>query len=74
LNITVRLFASLREGRFVSRLIPIADGSAVRDALILTGVSINETAVLFVNGRHALPETLLAEGDSLGVFPPVGGG
>jgi sulfur-carrier protein len=74
MTITIKLFASLREGRFEADKRALSEGATVRDALDLIGVSAAEAAVLFVNSRHADPERLLADGDSLAVFPPVGGG
>ncbi|HAE22695.1 MAG TPA: molybdopterin synthase sulfur carrier subunit [Spirochaetaceae bacterium] len=74
MTITIKLFASLRQGRFESESRALAEGSSVLDALELVGVSAAEAAVLFVNSRHAGPKHILAEGDSLAVFPPVGGG
>ena len=74
MTITIKLFASLRQGRFDTESRVLSEGATVRDALDLVGVSVAEAAVLFVNSRHADPEQPLAEGDSLAVFPPVGGG
>ncbi|MFH2113950.1 MAG: MoaD/ThiS family protein [Spirochaetota bacterium] len=74
MNTTIKLFASLREGRFDSRPCDLAAGATVQDALDFAGVSAAEAAVLFLNGRHTQPEHPLTEGDSLAVFPPVGGG
>ena len=73
-NITIKLFASLRDGRFDIQRCDLADGSKVQDALARSGVAITAAAVLFLNSRHAQPDSLLAEGDMLAVFPPVGGG
>ena len=71
---TIKLFASLREGRFDSRPCDLSDGATVQDALDSLDISAAEAAILFLNGRHTRPEQALAEGDSLAVFPPVGGG
>ncbi len=71
---TIKLFASLREGRFDSRPCNLAEGATVQDALDSLGISPAEAAILFLNGRHTKPEQVLTEGDSLAVFPPVGGG
>jgi sulfur carrier protein len=71
---TIKLFASLREGRFDSRSCELADGATVQDALNSLEISAAEAAILFLNGRHTQPEQGLTEGDSLAVFPPVGGG
>lgn len=31
-------------------------------------------AIILVNGRNAVPQTLLSEGDRIAVFPPMTGG
>jgi sulfur carrier protein len=74
MTITIKLFASLRQGRFENASRDLPKGATVRDALGLAGVSAAEAAVLFVNGRHAAPDGALSDGDVLAVFPPVGGG
>ncbi len=74
MTISIKLFASLREGRFDADTRALNEGATVRDALDLIGVTAAEAAVLFVNSRHTDPERPLADGDSLAVFPPVGGG
>jgi molybdopterin converting factor small subunit len=70
----MKLFASLREGRFEMQPFTLPDGANVGDALARSGVPPTAIAVLFLNGRHAQTDSLLAEGDTLSVFPPVGGG
>ena len=30
--------------------------------------------LIFINGRKCPPDTVLKEGDRIGIFPPVGGG
>ncbi|OHD81582.1 MAG: molybdopterin synthase sulfur carrier subunit [Spirochaetes bacterium RIFOXYC1_FULL_54_7] len=71
---TIKLFASLREGRFDSHPCELAEGATVQDALDSANISAAEAAILFLNGRHTQPEHLLTDGDSLAIFPPVGGG
>ena len=74
LAITMKLFASLRAGRFEIQQFTLDDGANVGDALARSGVPLTAVAVLFLNGRHAQADSRLAEGDTLSVFPPVGGG
>lgn len=33
-----------------------------------------EVKLVFINGRKAGPDTVLDDGDRVGIFPPVGGG
>lgn len=74
MKITVRLFASLRTGRFDSAVLELPDRSNVAAALAASDVPESEAAIMFINSRHALPESALCDGDALAVFPLVGGG
>lgn len=72
--IKVKLFASLRTGRFDIADRACSEGSAVRDVLREISVPEKEAAIIFVNGRHAEPGAELKDGDTLSVFPLIGGG
>ncbi len=72
--VTVKLFASLRAGRFDGAVFELPDGAVIGTALAAAGVSEREAAVIFLNARHSLPPTALADGDLVAVFPLVGGG
>jgi molybdopterin converting factor small subunit len=74
MRIKIKLFASLRAGRFDSADRDFPAGSAVRDALREIAVPEKEAHIIFVNGRHAEPGAVLKEGDTLAVFPLIGGG
>ncbi|HUW40572.1 MAG TPA: MoaD/ThiS family protein [Rectinemataceae bacterium] len=74
MRVTLRLFASLRTGRFDEAEFELPPAATVGEALDAAGVPRLEAAIVFVDGRHADFDHPLAEGDSLGVFPPIGGG
>ena len=74
MRIKIKLFASLRQGRFDSADRDLKDGSAVRDALREIAVPEKEAHIIFINGRHAGPGDALHDGDTLSVFPLIGGG
>ena len=74
MRLNVKLFASLRDGRFDERDLEFAEGSRVRDVVKTSGIPEGEVAVIFINARHAELETVLRDGDRLSIFPPVGGG
>lgn len=74
MQITLKLFATLRDGRFESAPFELPEGALVSDAIEAAGVPPKDAAVVFVNGRHADPETPLSPGDAVAIFPPVGGG
>lgn len=74
MTITVKLFVSFREGRFGERELSYADGCTAGEVLQDLGIAEAEVGVLLVNGRHILSSQTLADGDTLSVFPLIGGG
>jgi molybdopterin converting factor small subunit len=72
--VTVRLFASLRTGRFDEAELELRPAATVGEAVDAAGVPRSEAAIVFVNGRHANFDHPLAAGDALGIFPSIGGG
>lgn len=74
MKLAVKLFATLRLNRFDQKSLDLPDNSAVKDVVNLLEIPEKEAAILFINSRHAQLETILHEGDTLAIFPPVGGG
>ena len=74
IRITVKLFATLREGRFEVLERRFAEGVTIGDVLRELVIPEKQATLILVNGRHAELTTRLAEGDVLAIFPPVGGG
>lgn len=74
MQVTVKLFASFRTGRFSSMPQEFSPGTTAGDAVRILGIPEAEVGVLLVNGRHVELDHGLAEGDTLSVFPLVGGG
>lgn len=74
MKIEMRLFATLREGR--GKVIPMEapEGARVGEMTDSLGILREEIAILLVNGRDATVDRILADGDAISVFPPVGGG
>jgi molybdopterin converting factor small subunit len=76
IEITVKLFAQYREGRFKveKKIYPqgISAGEIVKD------IGINEEdlpiGVLMINGRHVGKDHILQDGSIFSIFPKVGGG
>lgn len=50
------------------------EGTTVADLLGLLNIPSDKARIIFVNNIHAKKETVLKEGDRVGIFPPVGGG
>jgi molybdopterin converting factor small subunit len=74
MKITVKLFATLRKGRFDADSLDCPVGTRVQDIVRQLAIEEKDAAIIFVNSRHAEFHTILTEGDTLAIFPPVGGG
>jgi molybdopterin converting factor small subunit len=77
MTVHIKFFAGLRQLLPDDRVPYPADfpeGSTVDDALRRFEVPADKPKILLVNGRHATPQQILVEGDTLSVFPPVAGG
>ncbi len=76
MEVTVRLFAMLRERAGASELtLDLPEGARVRDALdSLQPMSDGIPLVIAVNREYADPERVLDAGDELALIPPVSGG
>jgi sulfur-carrier protein len=73
-RVTVKLFATLREERFAVDVLEFESVTTVRDVIRHLGISEKEAALILLNSRHASLSTELSDGDTLAIFPPVGGG
>jgi molybdopterin converting factor small subunit len=74
MKIKVRLFATLREGRGKEQINTYEDGTTVLQIIESLDIPVEDVAILLINGRDGLLDTPLAEGDTVSIFPPVGGG
>lgn len=74
MKVNVKLFATLREGRFKSESTDLDDNSRVIDVIKKYDLPLEEVAICLVNGRDADNEHVLQNGDTVSLFPPVGGG
>ena len=73
MRIDVKCFATLAEFQ-PDEAMELPEGTTVAQAMDTLAVPPQEVAVIFVNGRGATPDTVLSQGDRLGLFPAVGGG
>ena len=74
-HITLKLFATLRA--YVpenAERFPITPGTTVADVVKALEIPENDAKLIFVNSIRKERDTLLEDGDRLGIFPPVGGG
>jgi sulfur-carrier protein len=74
MQITVKLFASFRAGRFAEVKQEFAAGTMVSDVIRQFEIPLGEIGMIMVNGRHAEPDHQLQDGVSLSLFPLLGGG
>ena len=79
ITVQVRLYATLRR-RFPSQglgeTMPVAlpDRATVGQLIENLALPAEQVKVVFVNQRIRPDDTILNDGDQIGIFPPVGGG
>lgn len=73
-KVTVRLFATFRDGREKVQIMELQEGTTPLEIIKKLEILASEIAILLVNGRDGKLENALADGDILSLFPPVGGG
>ena len=74
MTVTVRLFATLREGRGKELALETPAFATPRDIARRLEIAEKDVAILLVNGRDGNMDAPLEEGDRVSLFPPVGGG
>nr|WP_300094271.1 MoaD/ThiS family protein [Sedimentibacter sp.] len=74
MKITVKLFATLREGRGKIVEKEYKEGIRIREILHDLKIEEQEVAILLKNGISSKLDIALSSGDYLSIFPPVGGG
>jgi molybdopterin converting factor small subunit len=72
--LTVKLFATFRQGRFEVSQLERPDGSTVGSLLDDLAIPRAELGFVLVQGRHAELDHHLAAGATVSIFPKVGGG
>lgn len=72
--VTVKLFATFRQGRFEREERELAPGATTGDLVDGLAIRRAEVGVLLVNGRHAGFDRALAPGETVSIFPLIGGG
>lgn len=74
MEVNVKLFATLREGRFKEEKAIFEDNVQIKDVINKYAIPMEEVRICLVNGRDANLNHSLQNGDTLSIFPPVGGG
>lgn len=79
ITVHAKLFATLRQyrpGLGLGEAFPVdlPVRATVGDLVRELGLPQEEVRIIFVNGRFRDLDHVLADGDEVGIFPPVGGG
>lgn len=74
MQITVKLFATLREGRGKIIEMECKEGKKIREFLHDLEIDEKDVAILLKNGISSKMDEIPLCGDYLSIFPPVGGG
>ncbi|MBE0596381.1 MAG: MoaD/ThiS family protein [Desulfuromonadales bacterium] len=72
--VNVKLFASFRAGRFDMAARDFPPGSKVGDVASELQLAEKEIGTILVNSKYAKLHSPLREGDTLALFPLIGGG
>ncbi|MBT9167405.1 MAG: hypothetical protein DDT19_00734 [Syntrophomonadaceae bacterium] len=73
-KVTVKLFATLRHNRFKVAEREYSAAPTILAVAEELGIPREELALAMVNGVLVSGEQVLQDGDTLSIFPPVGGG
>jgi molybdopterin converting factor small subunit len=74
MQITVKLFATLRVNREKIMTLEVEEGTTPRMISERLEIPVLDVAIIMVNGRAVTLDHRLVENDVLALFPPVGGG
>ena len=74
MQVTVKLFATFREGRFSTAVQEYAPATRIGDVIRQLRIPEAEIGMIMLDHRHATPDQLLQEGAQLSLFPLLGGG
>ncbi|MHC4519977.1 MAG: MoaD/ThiS family protein [Planctomycetota bacterium] len=74
MRVQVRLFATLRQGRFSKQWIEFPKGNSVADMLRSLNIPEEDVGILLCDGRDAALDAALKNDAVISVFPALGGG
>jgi len=72
--VTIKLFATFRTGRFGSETREYSADTTVGDILKELNLPLDEIGATLINHKHVEEDQTLLDGDTLSIFPLVGGG
>jgi len=73
-EIKIKLLASLRAERFKTEVREYPSATGIRQVVGDLGIPEKEIGIVLLNGRHASVTDSLEDGDTLSLFPLLGGG
>jgi molybdopterin converting factor small subunit len=71
-EVKVKEFVTLKQTRV--RQIRLAEGADIAALVRQLGLELEDVGFLSVNGRQAMLDQTLQDGDSIHIIPPIGGG
>lgn len=74
MKVTVKLFATFRAGRFDVEIRDYPAGATVADVVQDLELPEEKLGILMINHRHVDLDRVLSEGETLAIFPLLGGG
>ena len=74
MKVTVKLFASFRTGRFEIETVDYPEGTTVADVADSLKLPQSDLGIMMINNRHVKLDRVLADGETLALFPLLGGG
>ena len=74
MRVQVRLFATLRQGRFSRQWIEFAEGDSIADLLRSLDIPAEDIGMLLLDGHDVVLSTALKTDAVISVFPALGGG
>ncbi|MDW7773190.1 MAG: MoaD/ThiS family protein [Desulfobulbaceae bacterium] len=74
MRVKVKLFANFRINRFKQEIREYNSTMTVGAIVEELGIPDSEVGIIFINGRGTSMDQVLREGDTLSLFPLVGGG
>lgn len=72
--IEVLCFATLADHTPPGKRMEAAEGMTMGELLPLLDLKEEDVKILFINGMHVDLESVIQDGDRVGIFPAVGGG
>jgi sulfur carrier protein ThiS len=73
-KITIKCYATLAFYCPPEGELTVPEGTDLAGLITMLEIPPEEVKLIFINNKRADEEHLLAEGDRVGLFPPVGGG